>query len=142
MTITLTNTVNGSPVVTTLCAGDERNSSGNPMGPRDLRIQLTPGVSIREFVGADRVQPEHVKCDSGTISFGVTRTYATEALALAYATGAFLSEPNEGVLTVGSTKIFGTRTVNGTTVDAKCVVTQRALAVVGCSVAVNYSITG
>ena len=138
MTITLTN--NGT--TTTLCAGDMRNSSGNPMGPRDLRIQLTPGVAIREFVGADRVQPEHVKCDSGSISFGVTRTFATPEDAITYATSTFLNEPNEGVLTVGTTKIFGTRTVNGTTVDAKCVVTQRALAVVGCSVAVNYSITG
>ena len=138
MTITLTN----GGTTTTLCAGDVRNSSGNPMGPRDLRMQLTPGVAIREFVGADRVQPEHVRCDSGSISFGVTRTYATEALALAYATGAFLTEPNEGVLTVAGTKIFGTRTVGNTTVDAKCVVTQRTLAVVGCSVAVNYSITG
>ena len=140
MTITLTN--NGT--TTTLCAGDMRNSSGDPMGPRDLRIQLTPGVAIREFVGADRVQPEHVKCDSGSISFGVTRTFATEAAALAYATDAFLAEPNEGVLKVNGTKIFGTRTLsdNTTVVDAKCVVTQRALAVVGCSVAVNYSITG
>ena len=134
MTITL-----GS---TTLCAGQTRNNTGDPVGPRDLRIQLTPGVAIREFVGADRVQPEHVKCDSGSISFGVTRTFATPEAAITYATSTFLNEPNEGVLTVGTTKIFGTRTVGNTTVDAKCVVTQRALAVVGCTVAVNYSITG
>ena len=135
MTITL-----GS---TTLCAGQTRNNTGAPVGPRDLRIQLTPGVAIREFVGADRVQPEHVKCDSGTISFGVTRTFATADAALTYATSTFLAEPNEGVLTVGGTKIFGTRILsNNTTVDAKCVVTQRTLAVVGCTVAVNYSITG
>ncbi len=140
MTITLTN----GGTTTTLCAGDARNSSGNPMGPRDLRMQLTPGVAIREFVGADRVQPEHVKCDSGTISFGVTRTFATPEAAITYATSTFLNEPNEGVLTVGTTKIFGTHTLsdNTTEVDAKCVVTQRTLAVVGCSVAVNYSITG
>ena len=138
MTITLTK--NGT--ATTLCTGGARNSTGDPVGPRDLRIQLTPGVAIREFVGADRVQPEHVKCDSGSISFGVTRTFATPEAAITYATSTFLNEPNEGVLTVGTTKIFGTRTVGNTTVDAKCVVTQRALAVVGCSVAVNYSITG
>ena len=138
MTITLTK--NGT--ATTLCAGGARNSTGDPVGPRDLRIQLTPGVAIREFVGADRVQPEHVKCDSGSISFGVTRTFATPDAAITYATSTFLNEPNEGVLTVGTTKIFGTRTVDDTTVDAKCVVTQRTLAVVGCSVAVNYSITG
>jgi hypothetical protein len=136
MTITL-----GS---TTLCAGQTRNNTGDPVGPRDLRIQLTPGVAIREFVGADRVQPEHVKCDSGTISFGVTRTFATPDDAITYATSTFLNEPNEGVLTVGTTKIFGTHTLsdNTTEVDAKCVVTQRTLAVVGCTVAVNYSITG
>ncbi len=136
MTITL-----GS---TTLCAGQTRNNTGAPVGPRDLRIQLTPGVAIREFVGADRVQPEHVKCDSGTISFGVTRTFATPDDAITYATSTFLNEPNEGVLTVGTTKIFGTHTLsdNTTEVDAKCVVTQRTLAVVGCTVAVNYSITG
>lgn len=136
MTITL-----GS---TTLCEGQTRNDTGYPVGPRDLRIQLTPGVAIREFVGADRVQPEHVKCDSGSISFGVTRTFATADAALTYATSTFLAEPNEGVLTVGGTKIFGTRTLSDdtTVVDAKCVVTQRTLAVVGCTVAVNYSITG
>lgn len=138
MTITLTN--NGT--ATKLCEGDVRDTTGKPMGPRDLRIQLTPGVAIREFVGADRVQPEHVKCDSGSISFGVTRTFATPEAAITYATSTFLNEPNEGVLTVGTTKIFGTRTVGNTTVDAKCAVTQRTLAVVGCTVAVNYSITG
>ena len=134
MTITLGNA--------TLCAGQARNSTGSPVGPRDLRMQLSPGVAVREYVGADRVQPEHVKCDSGSISFGVTRTFATPEAAITYATSTFLNEPNEGVLTVGTTKIFGTRTVGNTTVDAKCVVTQRTLAVVGCSVAVNYSITG
>ena len=141
MTITLTPPgTNATPCE--LCAGQARNATGSPVGPRDLRITLTPGVAIREFVGADRVQPEHVKCDSGCVSFGVTRTFATEALALAYATGAFLTEPNEGVLSIGGTKIFGTRTVGNSTVDAKCVVTHRTLAVVGCTVAVNYSITG
>lgn len=124
MTITL-----GS---TTLCAGDARNSTGSPVGPRDLRIQLTPGVAIREFVGADRIQPEHVRCDSGSVTFGVTRTYATEALALAYAMGDFITEAKEGQLKFGSTNIFG----------SKSVVTQRTLAVVGRTVAVNYSITG
>jgi len=124
MTITL-----GS---STLCAGDARNSTGNPVGPRDLRMQLTPGVAVREYVGADRVQPEHVKCDSGSVSFGVTRTYATPALALAYVSGAFLAEASEGQLKFDNTNVFG----------AKSVVAQRTVAVVGCTVAVNYSITG
>lgn len=138
MTITLTN--NGT--TTTLCHGQARNATGNAVGPINLRMTLTPGVAVREFVGADRVQPEHVKCDSGSVTFGVTRTFATEAAALAYISGAFLTEPNEGVLKFDNTKIFGTRTVGQSTVDAKSVVTQRTAALVGCTVAVNYSITG
>ena len=126
MTITLGNS--------TLCAGQARNSTGSPVGPRDLRIQLTPGVAIREFVGADRVQPEHVKCDSGTISFGVTRTFAAVADALAYLKGAFLEEPSEGQLKFDNADVFGA--------NHKSVVTQRTAALVGCTVAVNYSITG
>ena len=123
---------------TELVSGQARNSTGSPVGPRDLRIQLTPGVAIREFVGADRVQPEHVKCDSGSISFGVTRTFATEAAALDYMTkpasvaGSLASEAVEGQLKFDSTNVFG----------AKSVVTQKMAALVGRTVAVNYSITG
>lgn len=124
MTITLGNT--------TLCAGLARNSSGNPEGPRDLRIDVVPGVAVREFVGADRVQPEHVKCDSGTVSFGVTRTYGSVADALAYLSGEYLSEAAEGQLKLNGTDVFG----------AKSVMTRRTAAQVGCTVAVTYTITG
>ena len=119
---------------TELVSGQARNSTGSPVGPRDLRIQLTPGVAIREFVGADRVQPEHVKCDSGSISFGVTRTFADVASALAYLGGTFLTEPSEGELKFDSVSVFGS--------GHKSAVTQRTAALVGCTVAVNYSITG
>ena len=124
MTITL-----GS---TTLCAGNTRNSTGDPVGPNNMRMTVTPGVAIREYVGADRVQPEHVKCDSGSLTFGVTRTFATPALALAYVAGAFLTEASEGQLKFDNTNVFG----------AKSVVAQRTVAVVGCTIAVTYSITG
>ena len=124
MTITLGNT--------TLCAGQARNSTGSPVGPNDLRMQLAPGVAIREYVGADRVQPEHVRCDSGTLTFGVTRTFADVAAALAYISGTFLSEASEGQLKFDNTNVFG----------AKSVVTQRVAAHVGCTVAVNYTIQG
>ena len=123
MTITLGNT--------TLCEGRARNSTGSPVGPNDLRMQLAPGVAIREYVGADRVQGEHVRCDSGSVSFGVTRTFATPDAALAYISGAFLSEDSEGALKFGETTVF-----------ANAAVTQRTAAHVGCTVAVNYSITG
>ncbi len=124
MTITL-----GS---STLCAGQARNSTGNPVGPSNLRIAESPGVAAREYVGADRVQPEHVRCDSGTLTFGVTRTFADVAAALTYISGAFLSEASEGQLKFDNTNVFG----------AKSVVTQRVATLVGCTVAINYTITG
>ena len=99
MTITLGNT--------TLCAGQARNSTGSPVGPRDLRMQLAPGVAIREYVGADRVQPEHVRSDSGSVTFGVTRTFATVDAALAYLKGDFISEPSEGQLKFDNADVFG-----------------------------------
>ena len=126
MTITLGNA--------TLCAGQARNSTGDPVGPNNLRMQLAPGVTVREYVGADRVQPEHVRCDSGSLTFGVTRTFATVDSALTYLKGAFLAEPSEGQLTFDDTDVFGA--------NHKSVVTQRTAALVGCTVAVNYSITG
>jgi hypothetical protein len=128
MTITLTN---GS-TVTTLCAGDARSSTGDPEGPRDLRMQIAPGAAVREYVGADRVEPEHVRCDSGSVSFGATRTFATEALALAYIATTIHGEASEGQLKFDSTNVFG----------AKSVVTQRVAALVGRTVHVNYTIQG
>ena len=134
MTITLTNTVNGSPVVTTLCEGQTRNSTGSPVGPSNLRMQLSPGVAVREYVGADRVQPEHVRSDSGSVTFGVTRTFATVDAALAYLKGGFVSEASEGQLKFDDMDVFGA--------NHKSVVTQRTAALVGCTVAISYSITG
>ena len=126
MTITLGNTI--------LCAGQARNSTGSPVGPRDTKNAETPGVVLREYVGADRVQPEHVRSDSGSLTFGVTRTFATVAAALAYLKGDFLTEPSEGQLKFDNADVFGA--------NHKSVVTQRTTALVGCTVAVNYSITG
>ena len=120
-----------------LCAGDTRNSAGNPVGPQNLRLLETPGVAVREFVGADRVKPEHVRSDSGSVTFGVTRTFASAADALAYIRtrlvgGQQTSEPSEGQLKFDDVAVFG----------PKSVVTPRVTALVGCTVAVNYSITG
>ena len=128
MTITL---VNGS-TTTTLVAGQTRNSTGSPVGPHDLRIVNSPGTAVREYVGADRVQPEHVRCDSGSVAFGVTCTFATVDAALAYMAGAFLSENNVGQLKFDSNNVFG----------AKSAVTQRTAVLVGCTVAVTYTIQG
>lgn len=116
----------------TLCAGDARASDGTPVGPGNLAMQISPGVEMRDFVGADRVQPEHVKCDHGVVSFGVTRTFATVAAALAWIADGFVTEASEGQLKFGGTAVFG----------AKSVVTRRSCAVVGCTIQVNYVIEG
>ena len=117
---------------TYLVEGQTRNSTGSPVGPADLRIAESPGAAVREFVGADRVQPEHIRCDSGVVSFGVTRTYGSVADALAYLSGSFLSEASEGQLKFDSTNVFG----------PKSVVTQRVAALVGRTVHVDYTIQG
>ena len=83
---------------------------------------------------ADRVEGEHVRCDSGSVSFGVTRTFATVADALSYISGAYLAEPKKGVLKFNNEDVFGEEHVS--------VVTQRTMALVGCTVAVNYTIQG
>lgn len=128
MTITLTPS--GS-TATTLCAGQTRNSSGSPVGPANLRVSLTPGVVIREYVGADRVAGEHIKCDRGVVTFDVERIFPTVAKALEYASKTFLSEPSEGLLAF-----------DGSTVFENAAVTSRSVAVVGCAVAVSYTIEG
>ena len=132
MTITLTPAAGTACV---LCAGDARNSTGNPMGPQDVRRDEKPGATMREYVGADRVAGEWVKCDSGALSFGVTRIFATEALAAAFALTGFGTEPREGALTA---------TVGGSTLTlfAKCVITSRESAQVGVAVHTRYTIEG
>ena len=90
MTITLGNT--------TLCAGQARNSTGSPVGPRDIKDAETPGVVLREYVGADRVAGDRVRCDHGVVTFGVTRTYGSVADATAYALTGHRSEDTVGAL--------------------------------------------
>ena len=124
MTITLGSTV--------LVATQTRNSTGSPVGPRNLLMSVTPGVIQRECVGADRIQPEHIRCDSGSVSFGAARTFATEAAALAYIATTIHAEASEGQLKFDSTNVFG----------PKSVVTQRVAALVGRTVHINYTITG
>ena len=130
MDLTLTPYATGS-TSTTLCSDAARSSAGSPVGPGNLSFVESPGVAAREYVGADRVTPEHVGCDHGTLSFQATRIYATPALAAAYALVGHLSEPVEGVLKYGSTTIF-----------SHACVTSRRIGMVGCAVVVNYTIEG
>ena len=139
MTITLTPIVPSGQTATpcVLCAGATRNSGStpSPMGPQNVRRAEKPGAAMREYVGADRVNGEWVKCDSGVLSFGVVRIFDTPANAAAFALTGFGTEPREGTLTA---------TVGGTTVTifSKCVVTSRESAQVGVAVATQYTIEG
>lgn len=123
MTITLGNT--------TLCAGQARNSTGSPVGPRDIKDAETPGVVLREYVGADRVAGDRVRCDHGVVTFGVIRTYGSVADATAYALVGHRSEDTVGALKYDDTTIF-----------ENAAVTSRSIAQIGCTVALNYTIEG
>jgi len=128
MDLTLTPS-EGSAYV--LCSDGERSVDGSPVGPGNLSISEAPGVEQREYVGADRTRPEHVRCDHGTMTFQATRVFATVAAAAAYALTGHLSEPVEGALKYGATTIY-----------PNACVTSRRIGMVGCTVVVNYTIEG
>lgn len=130
MDLTLTPYATGSTAAT-LCSDGERSVNGAPVGPADLAIAEAPGVEMRQYVGADRVTPEHIRCNHGTLSFRATRVFASQALATAYALVGHRSEPVEGELKYGSSTIF-----------QRCTVTSRRIGMVGCTVVVNYTIEG
>lgn len=123
MTITL-----GS---TTLCAGQTRNSTGSPIGPENLTLSEAFGVIEREYIGADRVKPEHVRCDLGTCSFSVTRTFGSVANALTYVSSTIFSEAKSGALKFDSTTVFENAAIK-----------SRSVSQVGCTVKVAYTIEG
>lgn len=131
MTITLVKGTGSSAVTTTLCAGQTRNSTGSPIGPEDLRGSDTPGVVTRDYIGAAREHPELVRCNHGSVSFSVTRTFANVDAAEEYMASTFLDEGSEGALYYGSRKVY----------DYACV-TSRTYAWVGSTVKVNYTIEG
>ena len=139
MPVTLTPIVTEGQTATpcVLCAGDTRNSGETPapMGPQNVRRAEKPGAVLREYVGEDRVHGEWVQCDSGVLTFGVTRIFDTPAHAAAFALTGFGSEPREGALTA-------TEGGSAVTIFAKCVITSRESAQVGCAVATQYTIEG
>ena len=116
---------------TILCAGTVRNSNGGPVGPDGLTVAEVPGIAKRDYIGADRTVPEHVKCNHGTVSFSVSRVFPSVDDALAYALGGIYEEAVEGALVCG-----------GRTVFEHAAVTNRQVSHVGCAVAVAYTIEG
>jgi len=131
MTITLVKGSGSSAVTTTLCAGRSRNSSGDPIGPEGMSGSDMPGVVTHDYIGAARETPELVRCNHGTVSFGVTRTFADLDAAEAYMASTFWNEGSEGALYYGSRKVY----------DSACV-NSRTYAWVGNTVKVNYTIEG
>ena len=127
MTITLVK----ESSTTTLVAGQGRNTTGDAIGPEDFRCSDAPGVVTHDFIGAARETPELVRCNHGTVSFGVTRTFADVASAAAYMASDLWTEGASGSLKFDSTTVF----------DTACV-TSRVTAWVGCTVKINYTIEG
>ena len=135
MVIKLVNSSISPAVTTVLVDGQERfvgeGKWGKAVGPGNMRMSLSPGVVMREYVGADRVQGEHIKCDKGSVAFDVERIFETPADALKYICTDFLKEQSEGALMFDDDIVF-----------AKAAVTSRISAIVGCAVAVSYTIEG
>ncbi|MBQ5794700.1 MAG: hypothetical protein IIW14_01765, partial [Kiritimatiellae bacterium] len=106
MTITLVKGTGESAVTTTLCAGRARNTTGSPIGPEGLSGSDMPGVVTRDYIGAEREHPELVRCNHGSVSFSVTRTFANVDAAEEYMASTFLDEGSEGALYYGSRKVY------------------------------------
>ena len=120
----LTNTPN-LPVKPVVNAGDA--GGRDPDDPNNTKETNTMDIKVI----AAALGGEHVKCDAGTLSFGVTRVFPTVDAATEYAMVGHRAEPCEGALTV-----------DGQTVYPKAVVTAKQISQVGVAVAVNYTIQG
>lgn len=125
-----------------LVAGQERNSDGDPVGPENLDIRDERGVERREYVGADGMQPEWIKCDARFVSFDATRVFATEAAALAYMAGSGLGEGRMAAAPL----VFAYAGAGGTevqkTVMSSACIARRTARQCGVAVAVHYEIEG
>ena len=127
MKITIGTTGNLTELVST----QARNNTGSPVGPDKLRIADTPGIVKREYIGKERIEPEDVKVHSGVCTFDVHRTFATVEDALEYVGSTMLNEQTEGEFKIGDNVVF-----------AKAAVTSRTAALVGCTVAISYTVEG
>ena len=127
MKITIGTTGN----ITELVSTQARNNTGSPVGPDKLRIADTPGIVKREYIGKDRIEPEDVKVHSGVCTFDVHREFASVDDALEYVGSTMLNEQTEGEFKIGNNVVF-----------AKAAVTSRAAALVGCTVAISYTVEG
>lgn len=123
----MTLTLNGS----VLSTGDARRTDGSPFGVANVMVGENPGAEVREFVGADRVAGEWVRCNHGVVSFQTTRIFASVGDAVAWAMSKHWGEPTAGKLVYG-----------GNTVFENAVVTSKRLSLVGVAVITQYTIEG
>lgn len=119
-----------------LVSTQARNDDGSPVGPDKLKIVDNPGIVKREFVGKTRIEPEDIRVHSGVCTFDVHREFDTVGEALEYSLVTLLNEPTEGALTVIDDD------GNENEVFAKACVSNRTSALIGCTVAVSYTIEG
>jgi len=113
-----------------LCFGDHQTTAGDAIGPDNLRIRLQRGVDVFEYIGSAGITSEHKGCDRKSISFSVTRTYASVATAEA------------SVLTVMGLDMEGAVTVDGNSFMALGNVLTLDIAQIGCSLICSYQIEG
>ena len=123
----MTLTLNGS----VLSTGDARRTDGSPFGVANVTVSENPGAEVREFVGADRVAGEWVRCNHGVVSFQTTRIFASVGDAVAWAMSKHRGEQTAGKLVYG-----------GNTVFENAVVTSKRLSLVGVAVITQYTIEG
>ena len=124
-------TIGTTGSLTELVSTQARNNTGSPVGPDKLRIADTPGIVKREYIGKDRIEPEDVKVHSGVCAFDVHREFASVDDALEYVGSTMLNEQTEGEFKIGENVVF-----------EKAAVTNRAAALVGCTVAISYTVEG
>ena len=116
---------------TVLSTGDARRSDGEPFGVGGITVSETPGAELREYVGADRVEGEHIRCDHGSVSFQTHRVFPTVEAAVAWAMSGHRAEAKAGALVFGGNMVF-----------AKAVVTGKRLSQVGVAVVTQYTVEG
>lgn len=116
---------------TVLSTGDARRSDGKPFGVGGITVSETPGAELREYVGADRVEGEHVRCDHGSVSFQTHRVFPTVEAAVAWAMSGHRDEAKDGKLVFGRNTVF-----------TQAVVTGKRLSQVGVAVVTQYTVEG
>lgn len=116
----------------TICSDAARSTAGSPVGPDNLQGNMTPGVVDREYIGADGIEPAQVGLDRAACSFGVVRTFGTSELALTWV--------SDNLATHGA--LFGELKFGSKTMMTNAAVRNLGYAVVGCTVALTYSIEG